>query len=74
MEFFLWKKPGNKRWNCFYYSKYGAFITGHSSQNFNMQSHFGFYPEIGYGQWDDDTASQALKCMCGLFVDIWFLY
>ena len=26
------------------------------------------------GKWYDDAVSQALKCMCELFVDVWFLY
>ena len=32
------------------------------------------YPVIGQRQWYGDAASQAIKCICGLFGNILFLY
>ena len=69
-NFVLWRWPGNKRLICFDDSKYDALVPGHSEKRFNTNSHFRFYdPATGNGQWYDDAASQALRCMC-VFLEI----
>ena len=70
-----WRDAGNKRSSCSDDSKYCAFISGQLEQQFKMQRLFWIFDTvIGDGQLYDDAASQALKCMCGLFRKIWFLY
>ena len=55
--------------------KYGAFISGHSGQQFNMKSHFGIFdPIVGEVQLYYDASSKDLIWMCELFQNIWFLY
>ena len=71
----LWREVIKKRWSYSDDSKYGAFILGKSEQQFKIQSHFGIFdPVIGEGQWYDDAASHAIKFICELFGNIWFLY
>ena len=52
----LWREPGNKRSSCFDYSKSGAFIPGHSAQQFKINPNFGnFDPAIEEVIWYDDS-------------------
>ena len=58
----------NLQSSCYDYSKFGTFIIGQSEQQFKIQSHFEiFHPVLGEGQWCDDAASLALKCIYELF-------
>ena len=66
---------GKKLSRCSDNSKYGAFVLGKSGQQLKIQSYFGIFdPVIGDGKWYDDAASQALKSICRLFGNVWFLY
>ena len=71
----LWRELENIWSSCFDDSKYGEFIPRQSEQQFKIQSYSGIFNHIiDEGQWYDDTASQALKCMRELSGNIWFLY
>ena len=71
----LWTDAGKKLLRFPDDYKNGAFIIGQSEQQFKIQSHFGiFYPLFGEKKWYDDAASHALKCICGSFGNIFFLY
>ena len=71
-DLILWREAGNKQSICSDDYEYGAFILGKSEQQLKIQSHFGIFdPVIGEVHWSDDAASQALKCICELFGNIW---
>ena len=57
-------EAGHKRSSFSDDYKYEALILGQLEQQFKIQSHFGIFdPLFGEGQWYDDSASHALKCM-----------
>ena len=71
----FWREVGKKRSNCSDDSKYRAFILRKCEQQFKIQSNFRiFYTIFGEAYWYDDAAPQALKCICELFGNTWFLY
>ena len=71
----LWREAVKKPSICYDDFKYGAFILGQSQQKFKVQSHFGIFdPVTGEGKWYDEAVSLALKFICELFVNIWYLY
>ena len=72
MELNLWSKTGKKLSSWYDNSKHRALIIGKSEKQFKIQSHFGIFdPIIGEGQWYEDAASQALKCVYRLYQNIW---
>ena len=69
----LWREAGKKQWSCSGGSKYGAFFPRQSEQQFKIQFRFRIFDTvIGEGKWYDEAASQALKCICEWFGNIWF--
>ena len=71
----FWREAGNKISRCTDDSKSGSFIPIQSEQRFKIQSHFKILdPVIVEGRLYDEESSQDLRCMCGLFGNIWFLY
>ena len=70
----LWREAEKKISSCSDDSKYGALIIGKLEQQYKIQSHYGIFdPVIVEEQLYEYASSQALKCICELFVNIWLL-
>ena len=74
-EFWFYYLKREKRSRSFEYSNSGALILLHWEQQFNLQSHFGFFVSvIGEVHWYYGLYLKDMICVCKLFVNILFLY